>query len=252
MKVLGLEASGTVAGVAVLEDDKILAEYTINHKKTHSKTLMPMIEEIKNRFDIDISTVDAIAVNKGPGSYTGLRIGSATAKGLGMAYDLPIVSVPTMESMAYNLWGAEGYVCPMIDARRNRVYTGIYYFSDGEIITHTDQDVVDVDDLLDSICEMLEDEEKLYDNIIFFGDGVLIYRERIVERLGKKAKFAPAHMNRQKASSVASLGLKYLERGETETASEHRPLYLMLSQAEKERLDEGKSLVEPSDTTHRI
>ena len=102
MKVLALDSSGLVASVAVVEDDNLLGEYTINYKKTHSQTLLPMLDEVAKMIELDLKTVDVIAVSAGPGSFTGLRIGSATAKGLALALDKKIVSVPTVDALAYN------------------------------------------------------------------------------------------------------------------------------------------------------
>ena len=104
MRILGLDSSGLVAGVAVMEDDILLAEYTTDYKKTHSQTLLPMLDEIRNMIELDLSTIDAIAIAAGPGSFTGLRIGSATAKGLGLALKKPLVEIPTLEGLAWNLW----------------------------------------------------------------------------------------------------------------------------------------------------
>ena len=106
MKILALDSSGLVAGVAVTEDDNLLGEYTINYKKTHSQTLLPMLDEVAKMIELDLNTIDVIAVSAGPGSFTGLRIGSATAKGLALALNKQIVSVPTVDALAYNLWGA--------------------------------------------------------------------------------------------------------------------------------------------------
>ena len=106
MKILGIESSGLVASVAVTEDGIVIGEYTTNFKKTHSQTLLPMLDALKKMIDLDMESIDAIAVSGGPGSFTGLRIGSATAKGLGFALDKPLISVPTVEALAYNLWGA--------------------------------------------------------------------------------------------------------------------------------------------------
>ena len=102
MKLLAIDSSGLVASVAVIEEETLVAEYTMNYKKTHSQTLLPMLEEIKKSIDLDLSSIDAIAVAAGPGSFTGLRIGSATAKGLGLALDKPLISVPTVDAQAYN------------------------------------------------------------------------------------------------------------------------------------------------------
>ena len=132
MRILALDSSGLVASVAVVEDgmtdDQVIAEYTVNYKKTHSQTLLPMLDEIVKMTELDLNSVDAIAVAAGPGSFTGLRIGSATAKGLGLALDKPLIHIPTLEGLAYNLCGSSDIVCPIMDARRGQVYTGIYEF----------------------------------------------------------------------------------------------------------------------------
>ena len=105
MRILALDSSGLVATVAILEDDQTVAEYTVNYKKTHSQTLLPMLDEIVKMTEFDLSTIDAIAVSGGPGSFTGLRIGAATAKGLGLALDKPLIHIPTVDGLAYNLYG---------------------------------------------------------------------------------------------------------------------------------------------------
>ena len=120
MKVLGLDSSGLVASVAVVEDDNLLAEYTVNYKKTHSQTLLPMLDQIVTMIELDLNTIDAIAVAGGPGSFTGLRIGSATAKGLGFALGKPLIQIPTVDGLAYNLCGSHNLICPLRDARRNQ------------------------------------------------------------------------------------------------------------------------------------
>ena len=103
MKILALDSSGLVASVAIMEDDNLVAEYTMNYKKTHSQTLLPMLDELKKAVQLDLESIDAIAVAAGPGSFTGLRIGSATAKGLGLALNKPLIGIPTTEALAYNL-----------------------------------------------------------------------------------------------------------------------------------------------------
>ena len=128
MRVLAIDSSGLTATVAMVEDDQTIAEYTTNYKKTHSQTLLPMIDEMVKMVDADLSSIDAIAVSGGPGSFTGLRIGSATAKGLGLALGKPLIHVPTVEAMAYSMYGCEDIICPIMDARRKQVYTGLYSF----------------------------------------------------------------------------------------------------------------------------
>ena len=131
MKILGLDSSGIVASVAIVEEDNLIAEYTVNYKKTHSQTLLPMLDELAKMTELDMDTIDAIAV-AAAGSFTGLRIGSATAKGLGLALKKPLVEIPTVDALAYNLYDAKALICPIMDARRSQVYTGIYRF-DGTI-----------------------------------------------------------------------------------------------------------------------
>ena len=110
MKILGMDSSGLVASVAIVENDILVAEYTVNHKKTHSQTLLPMLEEVTRMSELDLESIDAIAVAAGPGSFTGLRIGVATVKALGLALDKPVVSVPTCHGLAFNLWGTDKLV----------------------------------------------------------------------------------------------------------------------------------------------
>ena len=153
MKILALDSSGLVAGVAVTEDDNLLGEYTINYKKTHSQTLLPMLDEVAKMIELDLNTIDVIAVSAGPGSFTGLRIGSATAKGLALALNKQIVSVPTVDALAYNLWGCEDQVCPLMDARRQQAYTGLYTFSDGQMQTLLPQCAVGIDEITAKINE---------------------------------------------------------------------------------------------------
>lgn len=227
MRILGIESSSLVASVAIVEDGVTMAEYTANFKKTHSQTLLPMIDAMVSLLDVDISTIDAIAVSGGPGSFTGLRIGSATAKGLGLALNKPLIHVPTLDGTAYNMFGASGLICPIMDARRNQVYTGIYRF-EKEFQVVMEQDALDMNDLIDKLNAMGE-------RVIFLGDGVPVHEKLIAEKLTVPYDIAPAHVNRQRAASVAALGAVYFAEGKTETAEEHGPDYLRKSQAERER-----------------
>lgn len=231
MKILAIDSSGLVAGVAVVEDDVLLAEYTTNYKKTHSQTLLPMLDELRNMIELDLDTVDAIAIASGPGSFTGLRIGSATAKGLGLALDKPLVEVPTLEGLAWNLWGSSQIVCPLMDARRNQVYTAAYEFVlQGErykLQTVIPQQPVD-------IVEMLERLNELDREVVFLGDGVPVYLNLIRENIKVPYSLAPASCNRQRAACIAALGAVYFAAGETVSAESHKPGYLRKSQAEQD------------------
>lgn len=233
MKILGLDSSGIVASVAVVEDDVLIAEYTVNYKKTHSQTLLPMLDEIVKMTELDLNSVDAIAVAAGPGSFTGLRIGSATAKGLGLALKKPLVAIPTVEGLAYNIYDTQGIICPIMDARRKQVYTGIYRFEDHRLRVLEDQMAVPMEELISKL-------NKLGQPVTFLGDGVSVFREMIRQELAVPFAFAPAHINKQRAAAIAALGLEYYREGKTQTAMEHVPDYLRVSQAERERAEKLK------------
>ena len=214
MRILALDSSGLVASVAIVAgadgkaDAQTIGEYTMNYKKTHSQTLLPMLDELVKMTEVDLKTIDAIAVAAGPGSFTGLRIGSATAKGLGLALEKPIM-----------------------DARRGQVYTGIYRFDTvGELRIVEDQMAVSIEELAEKLRGYGE-------KVTFLGDGVPVFKEQITEELlaDRSVSFAPAHLNRQRAASVGALALTYYADGRVETAAEHQPDYLRVSQAERER-----------------
>ena len=241
MRILALDSSGLVASVAVAETDgkeeQLIAEYTVNYKKTHSQTLLPMLDEVAKMTELDMESVDAIAVAAGPGSFTGLRIGSATAKGLGLALNKPLIAVPTLEGLAYNLCGTQAVVCPVMDARRGQVYTGIYEFQGNELITLEGQMAIAIEELGQKLLK--------YDRrIVFLGDGVPVFREILTDQLlaGKDISFAPCNMNRQRAASVAARGIRYYRDGKFESAAEHEPDYLRVSQAERERRERRRQL----------
>ena len=240
MRILAIDSSALVASVAIVEEDekkdvKILAEYTINYKKTHSQTLLPMLDEIVKMTEFDLNSLDAIAVAGGPGSFTGLRIGAATAKGLGLALKKPLINIPTLEGMAYNLCYSNRLVCPIMDARRNQVYTGIYRFTDDKMEVVEGQMAVGIDELAEKL-------QKYDEPVVFLGDGVPVFRERLSRELlaDKDITFAPAHMRYQSAASVGTLAMEYLREGRTEEAGEMKPDYLRMSQAERERAEREK------------
>lgn len=241
MKLLALDSSGLVASVALAEDDNLIAEYTVQYKKTHSQTLLPMLQEICRMVELDLDTVDAIAVAAGPGSFTGLRIGSATAKGLAFAMKKPIVPVPTVDGLAYQMYGAKGLVCPIMDARRNQVYTGVYEFvpdQEGQFAydmrVRKEQCAVSFDE----IAEILNGYDK---SVIFLGDGVPVFRERMAQVLHVPYTTAPLHRARQSAAAIAALGNLYYRQGKAVDGAVFAPEYLRLSQAERERAGKGQN-----------
>lgn len=234
MKLLALDSSGLVASVAVVTEEAMLAEYTVNYKKTHSQTLLPMLEELVKMVEVNLKEIDAIAVCAGPGSFTGLRIGSATAKGLGLALHIPIIPVPTLDGLAYNMCGTDKLVCPMMDARRNQVYTGLYQFTGNKLEVIKPQCALAVEEILEEINSLNRD-------VIFLGDGTAAYQAIIKERTKVNYEFAPLHMNRQRAGAVGALGILLYKEGIYEEAAKHEPVYLRLSQAERERAERDKA-----------
>lgn len=229
MKILAIDSSGLVASTAVVEDGNLLGEYTIHYKKKHSQTLLPMIDEVAKMIELDLQTLDAIAVAGGPGSFTGLRIGSATAKGLGLALEKPLIHVPTVDGLAYNLAGCGALVCPLMDARRGQVYTGLYEFHGYQMDTLVAQCAIGIDEIIAKVNERGRETT-------FLGDGADVFAPYINENCKIPFTFAPAHLNKQRASAVAVLAMEYFRMGMVQDAAAHRPEYLRMSQAERERI----------------
>ncbi|MCR4647961.1 MAG: tRNA (adenosine(37)-N6)-threonylcarbamoyltransferase complex dimerization subunit type 1 TsaB [Lachnospiraceae bacterium] len=229
MKILALDSSGLVASVAYLEDGKIKGNINVNYQKTHSQTLLPMLDELVKTLDINLSEVDCIAVANGPGSFTGLRIGVATVKGLGLSLRKDIVPVSTLEALSLNWYGANGIVCPIMDARRSQVYAAAYRFGKevkGEEV---------IEPVNCEISKLLEKLEGFGEKIYFTGDGVPVYREYIENNLKAETVFPMPVNAYQNAGNVAVLGQYYAEKGLTKKAEEVSPVYLRKPQAERER-----------------
>ena len=237
MKILALDSSSLTASVAVVEDDITIAEYTVNYKKTHSQTMLPMLDEIIKMTEQDLGEMDAIAIAAGPGSFTGLRIGSATVKGLAQALEKPFVSVPTVDGLAGNLYGTDKVVCPLMDARRNQTYTGLYEFvkkeDTYEIHCIRIQCAVDLSEIINAVNELGRE-------VVFLGDGVPVFKDTIKEMVTVPYSFAPNTCNRQRAAVVGWLGMQMFKLGIFENAFSHAPEYLRLSQAERERNEAAK------------
>lgn len=228
MKILAIESASVTASCAVCEDEVILGEYTLNHKKTHSEKLMPLIEALMKELEIKIQDIDVIAISEGPGSYTGLRIGAAIAKSMAYAVNIPIANVPTTKSLAGNIYDLNKLIVPVMDAKGGRIYTGIYRFENGELITVKEQFPCNIEELIDLLNE--------YDEpVIFNGDGSVNYRSLIEEKLNNTANFAPGKFNYLNASTLAYIGFQMALKGELVKASDFKPQYLRLSQAERNK-----------------
>ena len=232
MLILGIESASLVASAALVEDDAVIAEYTVNNKKTHSQTLLPMIDEIFRMTERTPEMLDAVAVAAGPGSFTGLRIGSATAKGIALACDIPVIPVPTTDAMAFQFYGCAHRICPILDARRSEVYTGIYRFGkEFEVIMSASAM---------PLADLMEKLKQEPGPVVFTGDGIPVFKERIMDALGGNALFAPPMAARQRAAAVASLGAQMYRNGIMQTSDEHVPEYLRVSQAERVRAEKER------------
>ena len=227
MRVLALETSGTVASAAVQDDNKLLGEITFNYKKQHSTILMPMIDKLLTSLDLDIKDMDSIACSSGPGSFTGLRIGAATAKGLCQGIDKPLIGVPTLDGLAFNIMYSKGIVCPMIDALRNNVYTCIYRWDREKLVRLDEYMAVSIDEIIEKLKNYNED-------IIFLADGASLHREILSKEFSKNAFFAQGNLNMQKASSICSAALIRLREGDVDNYIDFAPFYIRKSQAERE------------------
>ena len=231
MKLLAIDTTGQTASVAVLEDDTLLAEYTINYHMTHSQTIMPMIEQICNMIKLNKNEIDYIACSCGPGSFTGLRIGAATAKGLALGLDISVVAVPTLDALAYNIFDTSAVICPIMDARRQQVYTAFYQWNEGEFCRITEYDALPIQ----SVIEKAKDYQK---KVVFLGDGVVVHKELLLPQ--KNFVLSPIHSNLQRASSMGALAMKQIAKGDVIKSSELELIYLRKPQAEREREENMK------------
>ncbi len=233
MKILALDTTGLVASVALVDDEKTIAEFTTNYKKTHSQTIMPMLEQLKDMVELDLNDIDYIACACGPGSFTGLRIGAATAKGLAHALDKKIIPVPTLDALAYNMCACDGLVVPIMDARRNQVYTAVYKEN---AATGSQERVSDY--VADDINNVLNTVSQYDRNAYFLGDGVPVFKDAILS-YSAGFRLAPPCCNMQRAAVVAAVAMK-----RTHTAvdcNDFEIIYLRKSQAEREREERNLS-----------
>jgi tRNA threonylcarbamoyladenosine biosynthesis protein TsaB len=195
---------------------------------------MPMIDRTIADSGLTLQDMDAIAVTKGPGSFTGLRIGSATAKGLAEACGIPVIEVPTVDALAMNMTFFDGLIVPLMDARRNETYTGIYTFEAGELKVIREQCAV-------PLSEIIRDVNERETRTVFLGDGVRVFAQAIEDSCRVPFSYAPASLRLQRASSVAVLACSYYDKGLCVDASLHVPTYLRVSQAERERAAQIRS-----------
>ncbi len=228
MKILAIDSSGLTASAALVTEEAVLAEFSTNFKKTHSQTLLPMIDSIMSLTETPAADLDAVAVAKGPGSFTGLRIGVATAKGIALAENLPLIGISSLEGQAYAFYGTEDLLCPMMDARRQQVYSGIYRFEKERLVNV-------LPDNARSVEEMAEVLNELGQPVILSGDGMIPAAEYLRNHLRVPFTEAKPFQNRQRAAVLGTLALQYAAEGRFEDADHFAPVYLRPSQAERVR-----------------
>lgn len=226
MKILSIDTSSKVASVAIMDEQKLICEYTINHKMTHSQRLMPIIKEVLQASDLEISDIDLFAVAIGPGSFTGIRIGVATAKALAHSYNKPIIGINTLDMLALGGAYFDGIICPIIDARNNQVYTSLYSWESDQPKIISEYIGIDMQELMAMLKEKKE-------KVIFMGDGVLSFKQCIIDTLKEQAFFTPIYNITQNASKVAQSALYKFNKGIHDDFLTLTPFYLRKTQAER-------------------
>lgn len=227
MRILAVDTSTNVATVAILEDDTIIGEYSCNRGKTHSQRLMPMVQNLLEMVGLKAADMDAFAASIGPGSFTGLRIGVTTVKAMAFAAGKQVISVHTLDALAYNLSISKDLICPIIDARNDQVFTAIYRFVDGKLQRLTEYMGVHISELVNQLNAMS-------DEVIFLGDGCKTHKEYFKKELGQRVHFAAPDAALARATSVAILAKELYSDEKPESCYDMVPYYLRKSQAERQ------------------
>lgn len=233
MKVLAIDTSSIVATVAIMDDQKLICEYTVNHKKTHSQKLMPLIDEVLKSCELKINDIDLFAVSIGPGSFTGLRIGVATIKAFAHALNKPLIGISTLDALALNGSYFNGIICPIIDGNGDQVYTSLYKWENNNIKIQSDYLAISIYELIDILKEKNE-------QVIFVGDGVNVFKDIIKEKMSNLSQFGMQYNLLNKASFVAQLAIEKYNSGYVDDYMTLTPIYLRKSQAER-MLENAKS-----------
>lgn len=232
MKILALESSALTASCAICESNLVVCESSITAGLTHSQTLMVMVENMLNNAQQKLEDVDAIAVSVGPGSFTGLRIGVSSAKGIAKALNCPCVGVSTLLGLAKNLEGMEAIVCSVMDARRDQVYNALFDMRKGKSVRLCEDRAISIDELIEELrsieCDGL---------VVLVGDGAQLCYGKMKEVLS--VKIASPQLRLQRATSIGFCGLEKLQNGGFCSENEVFPTYLRLSQAERMRKELG-------------
>jgi tRNA threonylcarbamoyladenosine biosynthesis protein TsaB len=222
MHILGIETATRTGGIAILTEKGVVAEYTLNIEVTHSERLMSTVDRVLRDTGIALAAIDGFAVSIGPGSFTGLRIGISTAKGLAFTTEKPVMAVPTLKALAWNLPDAAIPICPLLDARKKEVYAAVYRLQQGVIDTVMGESVLPIQAL----------QKKTAGQMLFTGEGALLFRKELRDVFGGRALFAPLAALVPSAASVAEIGLGMLQSGATTDPDMLTPLYIRRPEAE--------------------
>ena len=222
MYILGIETSTKTGSVAIISEDAVIAQYSLNIEVTHSERLMSTVDRVLTDTGMTLAQIDGFSVAIGPGSFTGLRIGLATIKGLALATGKPVAAVPTLKALAWNLPHAAYPVCPLLDARKKEVYAALYGFNGTELKQLLPEQVIALSQLADAIQE----------RTIFTGEGAHLFRDEIERVFGQRALFAPRSTILPSAAAVAELGLDMIKRNEQADPESLAPMYIRRPEAE--------------------
>lgn len=232
MNILAIDTTSNVATAAIVEDTKLIAQYTLNHKKTHSQRIMGMIDEVLKSSQLDSSCIDAFAVSNGPGSFTGVRIGVAAIKAMAHVHKKPVVCVNSLEGLAYNTSYTNALICPIMDARRNTVYNAVYKYSGDVLECITQPRAIDIDECLAELAKTGQD-------VIFIGDGIFVYADKITA-FGSRGHIGVTGANMHQAAAVAQCAYIKINAGMVDTYQSALPFYMKKSQAEQEYEEKEK------------
>lgn len=227
MKVLAVDTSSSVAAVAVMDGLQLLGEYSLNHRKTHSQKLMPMVKELLDSLELKPEDIDLYAASSGPGSFTGLRIGITTVKAIAYAVGKPVASVPTLDALAFNMALSDKLICPMLDARNQQVYTAVYRWEKQAPVKLTEYMGIHIREL----AELVKGKNQA---AVFLGDAAELHKDLLRSELGEHFDLAPANLQLQRGASVAQAALYMAAQGMLENCFDMVPFYLRKSQAERE------------------
>jgi len=226
--VLGIDSSSIVATIAVVNEEKLMSEYIVNNKKNHSEKMMVVLKKVLGDLGITVNDLDVIAVAKGPGSFTGIRIGMACAQGMAHALNKPMIGVNTLDGLAYNLMGSKDLICPVINAQRQELYTSLYCYKDEKLERLWDYKLIKADKLAQELLS-------LNTKVVLLGDGVPILKKALVKSHTSVENIVPAHpvFSMPRASSIAAAALREYGQGKAQDCFSIKPFYIRKSNAEE-------------------